>query len=327
MFIAGRRRPACSAPIVAGPPQCTRRGGDTFKPIMTSNQARATSTVCPRCSTAGTGRFCTECGAPINSPPCVSCGQPLTAGSKFCYNCGAAAGAVAGVGTAAGAAAGPVLVAPRVDTGATIAKRLPWAVAGIAFLVLFVVVVNGGLNAKRGSSVDGPANALPNPSVDAGGAAAGAAGAGAGAGVTAASDISNLSPTEIANRLFDRVMRLSEEGKSDSVAFFAPMAAQAYQMMEQAQGHPFDADQRFDVGRIGVVAGARQIAKAEADTILRQQPDHLLGLLLAAQAAKLGGNTAAMTAYKAAFARVKARELAKNLPEYTRHRAEIDAGV
>lgn len=142
----------------------------------------------------------------------------------------------------------------------------------------------------------------------------------------AATDISNLSPTEIADRLFDRVMRLSQEGKTDSVAFFAPMAAQAYQMMEQAQGHPFDADQRFDVGRIGVVAGARQVAKAEADTILRQQPDHLLGLLLAAQAAKLGGNTAAMAAYKAAFARVKARELAKNLPEYTRHRAEIDAG-
>lgn len=289
---------------------------------MASNQARATSAVCLRCSTAGTGRFCTECGAPLNSPPCVSCGQPLTAGSKFCSNCGAAAGAVAGVGTAAGAAAAPVVVAPRVAMGATTAERLPWAVAGIAFLVVFVVVVNGGLNAKRGSSVDGPANALPNPSVDAGGAAAG----GAEPGAMAASDISNLSPTEIADRLFDRVMRLSQEGKTDSVAFFAPMAAQAYQMMEQAQGHPFDADQRFDVGRIGVVAGARQVAKAEADTILRQQPDHLLGLLLAAQAAKLGGNTAAMAAYKAAFARVKARELAKNLPEYTRHRAEIDAG-
>lgn len=301
--------------------QRTRRGGGTFKPIMASNQARANSTVCPRCSTAGTGRFCTECGAPLNSPPCVSCGQPLTAGSKFCSNCGA----VAGVGTAAGAAAGPVVVAPRVAMGATTAERLPWAVAGIAFLVVFVVVVNGGLNAKRGSSVDGPANALPNPSVDAG-AAGGAAAGGAEPGAMAASDISNLSPTEIADRLFDRVMRLSQEGKTDSVAFFAPMAAQAYQMMEQAQGHPFDADQRFDVGRIGVVAGARQIAKAEADTILRQQPDHLLGLLLAAQAAKLTGNTAAMTAYKAAFARVKARELAKNLPEYTRHRAEIDAG-
>ena len=122
-------------------------------------------------------------------------------------------------------------------------------------------------------------------------------------------------------------MRLNDQGKADSVAFFAPMAVQAYQMVEQEQGHPLDADQRFDVGRIGEVAGALQIAKAQADTILQQHPDHLLGLLLAAQAAKLSGNTAALNQYKATFERVKVRELAKNLPEYKRHKADIDAGV
>jgi hypothetical protein len=122
-------------------------------------------------------------------------------------------------------------------------------------------------------------------------------------------------------------MRLNDQGKADSVAFFAPMAMQAYQMVEQEQGHPLDADQRFDVGRIGEVAGALQIAKAQADTILQQQPNHLLGLLLAAQAAKLSGNTSALNEYKATFTRVKTRELAKNLPEYKRHRADIDAGI
>ncbi|HEY5087275.1 MAG TPA: hypothetical protein VII66_07975, partial [Gemmatimonadaceae bacterium] len=79
--------------------------------------------------------------------------------------------------------------------------------------------------------------------------------------------------------------------------------------------------------RIGEVAGALQIARAEADTILQQQPNHLLGLLLAAQAAKLSGNTSALTEYKARFTRVKASELAKNLPEYKRHKADIDAGI
>jgi hypothetical protein len=122
-------------------------------------------------------------------------------------------------------------------------------------------------------------------------------------------------------------MRLNEEKKADSVAFFAPMAIQAYQMVEQEQGRPLDADQRYDVGRIGEVAGALQIARAQADTILQQQPDHLLGLLLAAQSARLSGNTTAFTEYKARFTRVKTRELAKNLPEYKRHRAEIDAGI
>jgi hypothetical protein len=215
------------------------------------------------------------------------------------------------------------------------ANTLPWAVAGIAFLALFAMLAGKGFNAKRGSSVDAPMNALPNPTVDQGpgGGAAGIdpsaapfAGGAAGAGVRAP-DISKLSPTDIANRLFDRVMRLNDEGKADSVAFFAPMAVQAYQMVEQEQAHPLDADQRFDVGRIGEVAGALQIAKAQADTILQQQPDHLLGLLLAAHAAKLSGNTAALNEYKAKFTRVKTRELAKNLPEYKRHRADIDAGV
>lgn len=217
------------------------------------------------------------------------------------------------------------------------ANTLPWAVAAIAFLTLFAMLASKGFNARRGSSVDAPMNALPNPTVDAGapGGAGGedasseapfAGAAGAASGIRAP-DISQLSPTDIANRLFDRVMRLNDQGKADSVAFFAPMAVQAYQMVEQEQGHPLDADQRFDVGRIGEVAGALQIAKAQADTILQQQPDHLLGLLLAAQAAKLSGNTPALNEYKATFTRVKARELAKNLPEYKRHRADIDAGI
>jgi hypothetical protein len=291
-----------------------------------SNQSPSTPSVCPRCSAPGTGRFCTECGAPLNSAPCASCGQPLTPGSKFCHHCGAIAGAAATPAAAGG--------------GATLANTLPWAVAAIAFLTLFAMLASRGFNARRGSSVDAPMNALPNPTVDAGPAgamggadpsaapfAAAAGAAGGAAGGVRAPDISQLSPTDIANRLFDRVMRLNDQGKADSVAFFAPMAVQAYQMVEQEQGHPLDADQRFDVGRIGEVAGALQIAKAQADTILQQHPDHLLGLLLAAQAAKLSGNTAAFNQYKASFERVKVRELAKNLPEYKRHKADIDAGV
>lgn len=289
---------------------------------MSSDQPQSTPTVCPRCSAPGTGRFCTECGAPLAGAPCASCGQPLTPGSRFCHHCGAAAGAAATPTSSGGG-------------GATLANTLPWAVAAIAFLTLFAMLASRGFNARRGSAVDAPMNALPNPTVDVGpagpgggadGASAPFAGGGGSAGARAP-DISQLSPTDIANRLFDRVMRLNDEGKADSVAFFAPMAVQAYQMVEQEQGHPLDADQRFDVGRIGEVAGALQIARAQADTILQQQPDHLLGLLLAGQAAKLSGNTASLKQYKATFDRVKVRELAKNLPEYKRHRADIDAGL
>lgn len=286
-------------------------------------------TTCARCGTTGSGRFCTECGAPLAGAPCAGCGELLTPGSKFCHHCGAAAGAAPGRAGAAPGGAGK---------GATLGSTLPWAVAGIAFLTLFAMLAGKGFNAQRGSTLDAPSNALPNPALDGGGApstagsntaadAMGAAPFAGGAGGVRAPDISRMSPTEIADRLFNRIMELNDAGKSDSVAFFAPMAIQAYEMVEQQQGHPYDADQRYDIGRIAEVAGALPMARAQADTILQQHPDHLLGLLLAAQVAKQSGNPTAAQAYASHFARVKPRELAKKLPEYARHRREIDAGT
>ena len=293
------------------------------------------TTTCARCGTTGSGRFCTECGAPLAGAPCAGCGELLTPGSKFCHHCGAAA---------ATTAQAPASVPSK---GATLGTTLPWAVAGIAFLTLFAMLAGKGFNARRGSTLDAPSNALPNPALDGAGAPstggsntaadamgaapfanapfAGAAGAG-GAGVRAP-DISKMTPQEIADRLFNRIMELNDQGKSDSVSFFAPMAIQAYQMVEQQQGHPFDADQRYDIGRIAEVAGALPMAKAQADTILQQHPDHLLGLLLATQVAKESGNTTAQKEYASRFTAAKSRELAKKLPEYQRHRREIDAGA
>jgi hypothetical protein len=221
------------------------------------------------------------------------------------------------------------------------ATTLPWAVAGIAFLALFAMLAGKGLNTRRGSAVDAPQNALPNPALDGPQAPQGAADAedgGAsqaapfangmsGGAAVRAPNISNLTPSEIADRLFNKIMLLNTQGKSDSVQFFAPMAVQAYQMMEQQQGHPFDTDQRYDLGRKAEIAGAIPFAKAQADTILKQQPDHLLGLILAAHIAKLSGNTPALQEYTRHFARVKSAELTKNLPEYQRHRTDIDGGI
>lgn len=198
-----------------------------------------------------------------------------------------------------------------------------------------------GLNAKRGSAVDAPQNALPNPALDGSQTSQGTNGATdgdpsqaapfasgmSGNGRVRAPSIANLTPSEIAEKLFNKIMLLNTQGKSDSVQFFAPMAIQAYQMLEQQQGHAFDADQRYDVGRIGEVAGAVPLAKAQADTILREQPDHLLGLILAAHVAKLSGNTSALREYTQHFARVKRAELAKTLPEYRTHQTDIDSGI
>ncbi len=40
-----------------------------------------------------------------------------------------------------------------------------------------------------------------------------------------------MSPQERAERLYNRVMLLGQQGKTDSVLFFAPMAIDAYRML------------------------------------------------------------------------------------------------
>ena len=139
-------------------------------------------------------------------------------------------------------------------------------------------------------------------------------------GGSAPPDISQMSPEERASRLYDRVMALSERGRQDSVQFFAPMAMQAYLMLGA-----LNADQRYDLGRIAAVSGEETVARAQADTILAQQPRHLLGLLLAADAAKLRGDQAAAQNYLRRFAAAAPTEKSRQLPEYVEHVNEIDS--
>ena len=178
-------------------------------------------------------------------------------------------------------------------------------------------------NASRGSSLDAPQNALPQAGLDDRGASPGNedAASAAGPGIRGP-DISALSPEERAERLFNRVMLLNSQGKSDSVLFFAPMAISAYEMLS-----PMTADQRYDMGRIAEVAGALPLAKAQADTILRASPNHLLGLILAARIASLSGDAAARNRYETKFLAVEKPERARKLPEYERHQDDITSAL
>ena len=133
-----------------------------------------------------------------------------------------------------------------------------------------------------------------------------------------APDISSLSPQERADRLYNRVMVLASQGKTDSVQFFAPMALTAYQMLS-----PMNADQRYDMGRIGEVAGAIPLAKAQADSILRENPNHLLGLILEARLATLAGDTVQLRSYERRLIAAEKAETAKKREEYVRHQDDI----
>jgi hypothetical protein len=198
-------------------------------------------------------------------------------------------------------------------------------VAAIALLALVALVAGRGFNQRRGGTLDAPRNALPQAGLDDRGAVAAGSAAGelpADGRAARAPDISSMTPEERASRLFDRVISLDEQGKKDSVQFFAPMALTAYQMLGA-----LNTDQRYDLGRIGEVSGAVQLAKAQADTILRANPSHLLGLSLAAAAAALTHDQQARREYQRRLLAAEPTERQKALPEYQQHRVDIDSAV
>jgi hypothetical protein len=260
-------------------------------PTSSENSVGADVVTCPGCKTNASGKFCSNCGATLVATTCTACGAALTPGAKFCHRCGTPAGADA----------------PAPQSG--LASGLPWAVAGIA-LVAFIALVAGQ---RFGRS---PASAPPAAQ----GAAPFAGGAG-GSGVRPP-DISNFTPADAAARLYDRVMSAHERGLEDSVAFFSPMAIQAYQMVGQ-----LNLDQRYDLGRLGAVSGDQDLARAEADTILSQNPTHLLGLILAGNAARMRKDVAAERDYYDKLKASASAEQAKNLPEYAEHENDIKVAL
>ncbi|HVS61400.1 MAG TPA: zinc ribbon domain-containing protein [Gemmatimonadaceae bacterium] len=259
-----------------------------------SSQSSESSTTCPSCGAASNGRYCANCGAPLVGATCGSCSSDLSPGAKFCHRCGT-----------------PVGAAPPARQSKT--NSLPWIVAALAFLALFAMAAGRGFNARRGSTLDGSQNALPQAGLDDRGAASDDQSAG-----VRAPDISSLSPQERADRLYNRVMMLATQGKTDSVLFFAPMALAAYQMLS-----PLNADQRYDMGRIGEVAGALPLAKAQADSILRENPNHLLGLILEARLATLAGDTTRLHVYERRLIAAEKSETAKKREEYLQHQDDI----
>lgn len=283
---------------------------------MSSPVTNATDRSCPACGEPGAGRFCSACGASIGGAACAQCAAPLSPGAKFCHRCGLAAGAPAA------AASAPTRAAAPADRTQAV---LPWAVAFVALLALAAMAAGRNFNAAKGSSIDGSANALPQAALGEvpGATPLGAPGAAGGPGGGRAPNLANMSPREIADRLFNRVMTLAEQGKPDSAAFFATMALQNYASMGD-----LDLDLRYDMGRVAEVAGAREIARAQADTILQRNPTHLLGLVLATKAAAMRNDAAALADFRQRLlAAERSGERQRGLEEYDRHTADIDAAL
>ncbi|MGH7698970.1 MAG: zinc-ribbon domain-containing protein [Gemmatimonadales bacterium] len=175
---------------------------------------------------------------------------------------------------------------------------LPWAIAGLSVGALLTIVI--GRLAGNDGGVPAPA-------------------AGGPGGVVRAPDISQMSPEEQANRLFDRVMRHAEAGQMDSVLFFLPMALQTHNMLPA-----LSTDARFHIGLLHLVGGNAAAALAQGDTILRATPNHLFGLMLRARALEARGDSAAARRAYSAFVSSEAAERARQRPEYADHATTLD---
>lgn len=236
---------------------------------------------------------------------CSNCNASLTSGARFCHSCG----------TPSTAQSAQASAATPIGDKRTAANSLPWIVAAIALVTLLAFLAGNAFNSRRGSSLDAPQNALPQAGLD---DRAPAVDVPQDAPIRGP-DISQLSPQERADRLFNRVMLLSSQGKTDSVLFFAPMAMSAYQMLS-----PMNSDQRYDLGRIAEVAGALPVARAQADTILLENPKHLLGLILASRIAGLDKRAVDRKGFDSRLISAYQAESARKLPEYVRHGDDID---
>jgi hypothetical protein len=246
----------------------------------------ATPTTCARCGRAVTGRFCTECGAPAAGTPCAGCGRPLAAGVRFCPECGRP---VTGQAPAA---------TPRAATGPALARWVPLAI-GIALVAVVLALV-----VRREPAVP-PAPAAVAPF------ATGAGGA--------PPDLSQMTPREQFDRLYNRVMTASEAGDTAQIAQFTQMALMAYASLEQV-----DADARYHAAMLRLHTGDPAGARALADSILTLEPTHLFGFLIRGALARWDGNTAALDAVHRDFRANYEREIAAGRAEYREHQQALD---
>jgi hypothetical protein len=186
-------------------------------------------------------------------------------------------------------------------------------VALVALCALVAMAAAQRFSASRGSGLDAPVNALPQAGLD-------FPQGGAPMGGGQAPDISRMTPDDIELALYNRIMTLDAEGKKDSAQFIAlNMFIPHIRTME-----PLNTHMRYDLGRVAEVTDALNVAAAQADTILRENPTHLLGLVLGIRMARLAGDEAKARSLEQRLIAAERAELAKDFPEYQGHKVDIE---
>ncbi|MGE0552908.1 MAG: zinc ribbon domain-containing protein [Gemmatimonadales bacterium] len=240
-------------------------------------------------SAAANRAACPKCGATASGRFCSECGTAVTPGS--CRQCGKPVPSASKFCPECGAPAGG---GPHRGRG----DLIPWIV-GAGLLVVILVLV---ARQDRAAAPEAPAAPF-----------AGAAGGGA------PPDISNLSPRERFDRLYNRVMQASESGDTAQVAQFTPMALMAYGDLGQV-----DADARYHAAMLRLHTGDPAGAQFLADSILAEHPSHLFGLMVEGAIARWNQDDAGRTRVERAYLAAYEKEIASGLPEYREHQTALE---
>jgi hypothetical protein len=242
------------------------------------------ATPCPACGTPGSEAFCSHCGTPRAGARCAGCGTPLAPQARFCSSCGRSVGAAAG--------------APSRD-------RLPWLIAGTA-LVGMLAAILFGLTRERPTVAAAEPEGMP---------AAAATGA-----PEAPPDISNMSPQERFNRLYNRIMQAAQSGDEATVTRFSPMALMAY-----AQLDTIDADAMFHAALIKMHTSDVDGARALGDSILARRPGNLLGYIVQGTVARFRKDQRSLNGAYDGFLKRYDAEMKAGRPEYEEHRTSVES--
>ena len=209
------------------------------------------------------------------------------AGARFCAQCGASSSAT--------------------REGAGRNERLTWFLAG------------GGVVALAGALALLLSRDRPPAAADAGGPVSPPFASGVSAPDGTAPDISNMTPRERFDRLFNRIMRAAESGDETTVTTFAPMALSAFQMLDTV-----NVDARYHAALIQLHTGDVAGAAAQGDSILKEQPGHLFGYIVKGTIARFQKDQAALGVAYAAFLKHYDAEAAARRPEYAEHPRAVE---
>ena len=259
----------------------------------------ASPSVCPACGSPASGSFCSACGASLVARACAGCRAELSPQARYCHRCGRPTGP--GAGPAA------TRLAPR--------ERTAWIVAGGLCLVLLAAILFTVVREAPAPAAPDMANAGAQGGREAspggGPFSAGAAGT--------APDISQMTPRERFDRLFNRVMQAAEQRDTAQVERFTPMALGAYAQLDSV-----NTDARYHAAVLRLQVGDAGGALALADTILARSPGHLFGYIVRGAAAAFQGDTTTARRAGREFLSHYDAELKANRIEYREHEPAIE---